>query len=115
MRARLALGAALVALAAGAAVAAPPDPLCKLEAGKPADAVDFMRRYPMCVHFGGEEPYDADRRREIDTAVRELRCDRLDRDEARLRRRYARSPAILGAIDRAKEEISWPDCPVPRR
>ena len=112
MTARLVLAAVLVALTGGPVIAAPPrlDPLCRLEVGKPTDAVDFMRRYPMCAHFGGEEPYDAERRREIDTAVRELRCDRLDRDEARLRKRYAGSPAILDAIDRAKDEISWPDC-----
>jgi hypothetical protein len=67
----------------------------------PADVRHVLKRREDCDHWLGEEPYDADRRREIERAVRKLRCDTLERDEARLRRRYVTHPAI---IDRLKTD-----------
>lgn len=84
--------------------------LCDLEQSVPRDVGQFMMRYASCEHWGGEEPYDAARRREIERAVRELRCDRLRTDEETLNRRYFDKPDILTSITLAKEEISWPDC-----
>lgn len=67
----------------------------------PADIGVYMDRAEACWHFAGEEGYDAARRAEIGRALRELRCAGLKNDEARLRRRYARSPEALAAIDAA--------------
>ena len=41
--------------------------------------------------------------REIAAAVKDLGCDALDADEARLRRRHGRSPAILTIRDAARD------------
>jgi hypothetical protein len=110
---RLAIIVGLSLIATGSALAKVDpwaDRLCKLEASVPADASGFMSRYAMCAHWGGEEPYDAERREEIERAVRELTCDRLDADEAGLRKRYAANAKVLAALDVAKEEDAWPAC-----
>jgi hypothetical protein len=67
----------------------------------PADVQAYMYRAESCWHFAGEEGYDAARVAEINRALVQLRCSRLKADEAALRRKYARSPAALAAIDAA--------------
>lgn len=51
-----------------------------------------------CDHWAGEEPYDRARRREINAALRDLRCGTVEREETRLKRRYARLPQVLKAL-----------------
>ncbi|MCW5746449.1 MAG: hypothetical protein KIT36_09645 [Alphaproteobacteria bacterium] len=103
---RAVIGGAL-ALAAGLVVApVRADYQSTMEAltrGLPRDASALVYRIVGCNHWGGEEPYDDARKAEIDKAMRELDCDRLDRDEADLRRRHAGDPAVLKALDQAKE------------
>ncbi|MDB5499429.1 MAG: hypothetical protein JWP28_3460 [Phenylobacterium sp.] len=69
----------------------------------PHDVRAHIDRQRSCNHWAGEEPYDADRRRQIEATVRELRCARLEREERQLRRRYARVPAVLKAISDNRE------------
>ena len=76
-------------------------------AAQPAAVSRYVERRAMCNHWSGEEPYDADRRRQIARAVRALRCARIDRDEALLRRRYAARPATIAVIDAAAELVGW--------
>ena len=47
-----------------------------------------MNRY---IHWGGEEGYSEERRKEIEDGVKRLRCDRLDTD------RGNSTPAVLGS------------------
>jgi len=54
----------------------------------------FLERRAGCNHWGGEEGYDAERTRQIADAVRTLRCDRIEADERRLMRTYAKSRRI---------------------
>ena len=63
----------------------------------------FIARRADCDHWGGEEPYDAARRREIERAIRNLRCDALDADERTLRRQYRQRPALLRLIARTRD------------
>ncbi len=67
----------------------------------PADAKALVYRIVDCNHWLGEEPYDAERRKEIERAIAELGCGRLDRDEAALRQRYANRQRVIEAFDRA--------------
>lgn len=67
----------------------------------PADVAAYVDRRIACDHWAGEEPYDAARARYIAAAAKKLRCTDIDADEARLRGRYARDPAVLKAIDAA--------------
>jgi hypothetical protein len=72
-----------------------------LTKGLPPDARALVHRIVDCNHWGGEEPYDAARKAEIETAMTRLDCNNLSRDEAALRRRYAANRAVLDALDRA--------------
>ena len=100
---------AIVCLAAGPALAAAaqkPVSREQLITRQPKTVRDFVARRLQCNHWGGEEPYDAARRREISRAVKTLRCNSLDRDEARLLRRYpdnAELPALLAGVREAWE------------
>ena len=67
----------------------------------------FIARRAMCNHWGGEEPYNAARRREIVRAVRGLRCGALARDEAALRRRFAGRPDTLALIEATRDVDGW--------
>lgn len=67
--------------------------------GTPADVVDFVERYGGCNHWGGEEGYSEERRKEIEDGVKRLRCDRLDADQQKLRKKYAHKPRVLRVIN----------------
>jgi len=67
----------------------------------------FIERRAECVHWMGEEPYDAARRRAIDRALRRLRCGTLDRTEASLRRRYAGNPDVLAILEETRDLLGW--------
>lgn len=69
----------------------------------PAVVRAYIRRRTGCNHWAGEEGYDAERRREIMRAVRELRCRTIDQDERLLKRRYARNGAVLRLLQRASD------------
>jgi hypothetical protein len=79
------------------------DPLADLKAGHPADVQKLIDRLAGCAHWSGEEPYDADRKREISSAMKTLRCDRLEKDEAAARERYAKQPRVINALQQARE------------
>lgn len=103
----LVIGLAFIALAA-CRPAQPSDPAAPAEAAPaveaaapapPADPVAaFVERAEMCVHFGGEEPYDAARAAEIAAAVQANRCEALAADGAALK---ASTPAAAAQIDAA--------------
>lgn len=79
------------------------DPLAELTKGQPKEVAVLVERIAMCTHFAGEEPYDAARRKEISAAMRRYRCDRLDKDEAALRKRHASSPDVQDVLRKAHE------------
>jgi hypothetical protein len=58
----------------------------------------YMDRRLNCDHWAGEEPYDRDRAREIDRALRSLKCERLDGEAAGLRRAYRHNREIQRAL-----------------
>lgn len=79
------------------------DPMAELTRGQPRDVAAVAERIAMCTHFGGEEPYDAARRREIAAAVKKYRCEQIDKDEATLRKRYKDNSAVLRVLQKAHE------------
>ena len=100
--------AALLALAmAACAPAAPPStsrPLTEAQLqsypdarGMPADVQHFIVRWQDCVHWLGEEPYDADRRRQIEEAIA-ASCPGVDRLGAEIRRRHAGNAQVLARL-----------------
>jgi hypothetical protein len=65
----------------------------------PRPVVKFVERRADCNHWTGEEPYDAPRRAEIERAIRDLRCARIEEDEARIRRRYRTNVEVIAILD----------------
>ncbi|MFS1291656.1 SH3 domain-containing protein [Pseudomonas piscis] len=63
----------------------------------PADASALIQRHEECQHFAGEEPYDAERRAELEKAVKES-CTGVDRQLATLRQQYKDDPEVLQAL-----------------
>ena len=86
-----------------AQVSASDDPLAGLKAGQPGNVKKLIDRLAGCTHWSGEEPYDIERKREIAAAMKELRCDQLQKDEAAALKRYAKEPRVLKALQQAKE------------
>lgn len=71
--------------------------------GHPKDIAAIAQRIAMRTHFAGDEPYDAARRREIASAMKTYRCDRIDSDEAALRKRYKDNYVALAVLQKAHE------------
>ncbi|HEY9218228.1 MAG TPA: hypothetical protein VIO94_09270 [Phenylobacterium sp.] len=69
----------------------------------PSDVRSFVARRADCDHWTGEEPYDAERRAEIEAAIADLRCARIEQDEAVLRAHYRERPDILQLLDELAE------------
>jgi hypothetical protein len=79
------------------------DPLGGLKKGQPKDVAVMVERIAMCIHFGGEEPYDAARKREIAAAIKRYACDRLEKDEAVLSERYSNNQDVQRILQKAHE------------
>jgi cytochrome c556 len=85
-----------------AAAAADEDPLADLKKGQSKDVVALIERIVECNHWSGEEPYDAERKKEISSTLADLKCGRLDLDESRTIKKYANNPKALKALKQAK-------------
>lgn len=64
----------------------------------PRDVAKFQTDVEPCIHFAGEEPCDAARRRQIEAAIRK-HCGPAERDGARLRTKYAKTPPVLDRVN----------------
>lgn len=66
-------------------------------ANQPEDVATFAERYANCEHFLGEEPYDAERAKELAEAVEEL-CTGIDAQLDTLRKRYKDNADVTQAL-----------------
>lgn len=73
------------------------DPATGLPRVWPVDIQGFQDDVETCIHFAGEEGYDAARRREIEAAIRR-HCDGSARALPRLLKRYENEPVALARI-----------------
>jgi hypothetical protein len=92
-------GLCLQVLSAGAAV----DAVEALKKDMPRDVIALIDRHVECAHWSGEEPYDAERRKEIEAAVARLRCMKLDADEKRILKKYLGNEKVLRSLKTARE------------
>jgi cytochrome c556 len=67
------------------------------EAPLPAEVRAFVEKRDGCDHFRGEDPYDAERAKQIDAELTRL-CTGTDAELARLRRVHARNKAVMQAL-----------------
>ena len=73
-----------------------------LRAGLPSDVAAYIGRARACLHWGGEEPYDAERASQIRMEVERLGCAQLESEERTLRRRHLDDPQALRALRKAR-------------
>src|SRR5450830_2085357 len=76
------------------------DPLADLKKNQPRDVRRLIDRLAGCAHRSGEEPYDAERKREIAAAMSDLRCGQLEKDEAIARKHYSKKIRVLNVLQR---------------
>ncbi|HEX8481311.1 MAG TPA: hypothetical protein VF650_05375 [Allosphingosinicella sp.] len=73
----------------------------------PRKVAAFIERRAGCNHFLGEEPYDADRAAELKRTIRELRCNRIERDQRRLEHTYRGRTDILQLLKETEDLPGW--------
>lgn len=101
--ASLLLGVTLCACGGGAAAPVASNrstavaPASGEDAAMPAEVDAFVERWELCIHWAGEEPYDAERRAEIERGVAES-CPGNDETRAELERRYADRADVLARL-----------------
>lgn len=66
----------------------------------PKDVESLIDRITGCNHWAGEEAYDKERAKQINQAVKNLRCHQLDSDEKTLRRKYKNKANILKILNK---------------
>ena len=71
----------------------------------PPDVKAYADRRAGCNYWPSEPAYDKTRKAEIQRHVRELRCETLNREEAKLNARYQGQPALLEAIANAHDAM----------
>ena len=79
-----------------------PPRLAGLRRDMPPDVSDFIRRAVVCNHWAGEEPYDDERRAQINLAVQTLRCRELDADQLALAKQYHDNVDVLRRIQQSR-------------
>ena len=80
----------------------PPAP----EVRPPQDIYEFLGRRDDCKHFAGEfsgEAIDRVRDRQIDKTMTELRCNNVEADEKKLRKKYQGKPDMLKWLNESPE------------
>ena len=80
----------------------PPAP----EVKPPQDIYEFLGRRDDCKHFAGEfsgEATDRVRDRQIDKTMTELRCNNVEADEKKLRKKYQGKPDMLKWLNERPE------------
>jgi hypothetical protein len=71
----------------------------------PADVRAYSDRRAGCNYWPSEPAYDKTRKAEIQHKIRQLRCDTIDREEAKLNNRYHNQAALLEAIANAHDAM----------
>jgi hypothetical protein len=79
------------------------DPIASLQKGQSKDVSELIDRLVGCNYWSGERPYDAERKQEIASAMADLKCSRLAKDEAAALKRYANKPRTIKVLQQARE------------
>ena len=90
------------------AASAGDDACVRVTIGKaPAPVAAYIRRRLTCMRYGGDEAMSAAEAHSQKTpaAIRALNCDRLDVDDAALRKAFAHDRAALAALTRSEHGL----------
>jgi len=79
------------------------DPWDQLKSGLPLEVETYIDRRALCRRWFGSAA--AERSSTVKSALVELKCEALEREEQRLRSKYAKSPNVVKALDEASDLI----------
>jgi len=101
---RLVLLAATCACASSSPTPAPSNsaPREQTQTGLPADVKTLTERWEQCWHFAGEEPYDAQRKKEIEQGIATW-CNGNEEQRERLRTKYRDRADVRSALKKLDE------------
>jgi len=89
--------------------------LSPVRAGEPIphDVQNFIDRREGCDHMRGEIPAPGDKRRmrEVNREIQKL-CKGTDKDLAQLKKKYAKTPAVMQRLDEFEPAIEAAQVPV---
>lgn len=102
MRQQGLLGLVLLSVLAVNSYAGYDEDIAAMQKNMPISVKKVIERQVACNHWAGEEPYDAERAKEIAKAVNQLKCDTLEQDEAKLIKKYKTRADVKDAINQAK-------------
>lgn len=71
----------------------------------PAEVRALSDNVEACIHFAGEEPYDAERGKFLAEQI-EQTCTPAKRELPRLKVKYARDPAASAAVAKAQADMT---------
>jgi hypothetical protein len=98
MRIFTAAALAVVIVASPAVAETYDEEMARLTAGMPKDVADYIPRLTGCIHWGGEYGGDetpAERVKQINDAMAELKCDTIEAEGKALDARYKNNAAIV--------------------
>ena len=68
----------------------------------PKDARDVAERGVACMHFWGEiTGSNKERDKEVNRALKKLKCDRIEQDLAKVRTKHQKNPKVLAILREA--------------
>lgn len=70
----------------------------------PHDVRRFVEQRTLCDHFRGEEPYDAERKKFLETRIRK-HCAGTDRRLSALKSKYKSNSQVLSKLNEFEAEI----------
>jgi len=72
--------------------------------GLPADVAALQAQFETCVHFAGEEPYDADRRQQIEAGIAE-NCKPVKAAIPTIEAKYKDNPGVMAVVKAWHEQL----------
>ncbi|MBV8744774.1 MAG: hypothetical protein JO134_06995 [Xanthobacteraceae bacterium] len=64
----------------------------------PLEVGNLVSRREQCHHWAGEEPYDKARAKQIDRAMVQLKCDRIEQEVDAMRAKYANDARVQAVL-----------------
>lgn len=82
----------------------------QISKGLPSGTESLVVRITECAHFGGEEAYDKERAAFIEAAVKNAKCDQIERDEKTILKKFSKKNRELKKVFQAAENWDEGSC-----
>ncbi len=69
--------------------------------GLTPDVAQIVERIVYCNHWLGEDPYNKDRKKDIDSALKEYKCATVEKDRTSILKKYSKDSKVKAAVENA--------------